>query len=96
PEGTRTMHLENARAVPLFFAAPPPASISCAQLQALRMPVVMGVGELSPVFFEVPAKAATRCIPGSTLLVVPGGRHHWPVTSPADFTETLLVFLKRQ
>jgi pimeloyl-ACP methyl ester carboxylesterase len=96
PEATRTMHLENARAVPLFFAAPPPPAISCAQLGALRMPVLMGVGELSPVFFQAPARAASRCIAGSTLLVVPGGRHHWPVTAPGDFSDALLVFLKRQ
>jgi hypothetical protein len=44
----------------------------------------------------VPAKAASHCIPGSTYLVVPNARHHWPVTSPSAFTETLLVFLKRQ
>ncbi|MGH7646003.1 MAG: alpha/beta fold hydrolase [Gemmatimonadales bacterium] len=96
PEATRTMHLENARAVPLFFAAPPPPALSCAQLGALKMPVVMGVGELSPVFFQLPAKAASQCIPGSNLLVVPGGRHHWPVTAPGDFTAALLVFLNRQ
>jgi pimeloyl-ACP methyl ester carboxylesterase len=60
------------------------------------MPVLMGVGELSPVFFQAPARAASRCITGSTLLVVPGGRHHWPVTAPGDFSDALLVFLKRQ
>jgi pimeloyl-ACP methyl ester carboxylesterase len=96
PPATRAMHLDNARAVPLFFAAPPPPSVSCAQLGALRMPVAMGVGELSPVFFQAPAKAANRCIPGSTLVIVPNGRHHWPVTAPAGFTEALLAFLKRQ
>jgi pimeloyl-ACP methyl ester carboxylesterase len=95
PTGVRTMHLENARAVPLFFAAPPPPSVSCAQLGALKMSVAMGVGELSPVFFQVPARAASRCVPGSTLIVIPNGRHHWPVTAPADFTETLLAFLGR-
>jgi pimeloyl-ACP methyl ester carboxylesterase len=95
PASTRAMHLENARAVPLFFAAPPPPPVSCGQLGALKIPVAMGVGELSPVFFQAPAKAAARCISGSTLIVVPNGRHHWPVTAPADFTETLLAFLKR-
>jgi pimeloyl-ACP methyl ester carboxylesterase len=95
PAATRVMHLDNARAIPLFFAAPPPPSVSCAQLGALKMPVAMGVGELSPVFFQAPARAATACIPGSTLVVVASGRHHWPVTAPADFTATLLAFLKQ-
>lgn len=95
PAGVRTMHLENARALPLFFAAPPPPAVSCAQLGGLKMPVAMGVGELSPVFFQVPARTASRCIPGSMLIVVPKGRHHWPVTAPADFSDTLLAFLGR-
>ena len=93
PMGVRTMHMENARAIPLYFAAPPPPSVSCAQLAALKMPVAIGVGELSPVFFQIPARAANRCVPGPTLIVVPNGRHHWPVTAPFDFTETLLAFL---
>jgi pimeloyl-ACP methyl ester carboxylesterase len=96
PAATRAMHLENARAVPLLFAAPPPPSISCAQLAQLKMPVAMGVGELSPAHYGVPAKGAKRCAPGLTLIVVPKASHHWPVTAPAGFTETLLAFLKRQ
>jgi pimeloyl-ACP methyl ester carboxylesterase len=96
PPSVRAMHLENARAVPLFFAAPPPPAVTCAQLGQLKMPVVVGVGELSPVFFGVPAKGANRCMPGSTFIVVPKERHHWPVTSPSSFTDTLLIFLKRQ
>jgi pimeloyl-ACP methyl ester carboxylesterase len=96
PAATRTMHLENARSVPLLLAAPPPPSISCAQLGQLKMPVAMGVGEYSPLHYEVPAKGASRCLPGLTLIVVPKESHHWPITSPAAFTERLLVFLKRQ
>lgn len=95
PAVTRTMHLDNARAVPLFFAAPPPPAITCSQLARLKTPVAVGVGELSPVFFHVPARAASRCIPGATLVVVPNERHHWPVTSPSAFTETVLSFLQR-
>jgi pimeloyl-ACP methyl ester carboxylesterase len=96
PAATRTMHLENARAVPLFFAAPPPPSISCTQLGQLKMPLAYAVGELSAPLFIVPAKGASRCVPGLALMVVPNERHHWPVTSAAAFTESVLVFLKRQ
>jgi pimeloyl-ACP methyl ester carboxylesterase len=95
PEATRIMHLENARAVPLLFAAPPPPSISCAQLGLLKMPVAMGVGEFSPAHYGVPARGAKQCVPGLTLIVVPKESHHWPVTAPADFTATLLAVLKQ-
>jgi pimeloyl-ACP methyl ester carboxylesterase len=80
----------------LPLRAPPPPAVTCAQLGQLKMPVAVGVGELSPVFFGVPAKGANRCVPGSTFIVVPKERHHWPVTTPSSFTDTLLVFLKRQ
>jgi pimeloyl-ACP methyl ester carboxylesterase len=96
PTPTRTMHLENARAVPLLLAAPPPPSVSCAQLRQLKMPVAMGVGEFSPPHYVVPAKGASRCLPGLTLLVVPKQSHHWPIIAPDDFTQALLAFLKQR
>jgi len=96
PPPIRTMFIDNARALPLLFGAPPPPPITCAQLGRLRMPVAIALGEATPVFYATPAREAHRCMPGSTLIVVPSERHFWPVHAPSAFTGTLFAFLKRQ
>jgi pimeloyl-ACP methyl ester carboxylesterase len=94
PPAVRSMHLDNARTMPLLFAAPPPPAISCAQLGQIKVPVAIAKGELARPAFRIPADTASRCIPGSRLAVVLQGRHTAPATSPAAFNEVLLGFLK--
>ena len=95
PPGPKGVALENARTVPLDLAAPPPPSITCAQLGAIKAPTAVVRGELTPPFFRIPADTANRCIPGSLLIVVPNTRHLWPAQEPAAFNQTLLEFLAK-
>ena len=93
--GRRGVALENARTMPLDLAAPPPPSITCAQLGAIKAPTAVVRGELTPPFFRITADTANRCIPGSLLIVVPNTRHLWPAQEPAAFNQTLLEFLAK-
>ena len=93
PPGPKGVALENARTLPLYFAAPPPPSITCAQLGAIKAPTAVVRGELTPPFFRIIADTANRCIPGSLLIVVPNTRHLWPAQEPSAFNQTLLEFL---
>ena len=95
PRGPKGVALENARTLPLDLAAPPPPSITCAQLGAIKAPTAVVRGELTPPFFRIPADTANRCIPGSRLIVVPNTRHLWPAQEPAAFNQTLLEFLAK-
>jgi pimeloyl-ACP methyl ester carboxylesterase len=95
PRGPKGVALENARTLPLFFAAPPPPSITCAQLGAIKAPTAVVRGELTPPFFRIIADTAKRCILGSRLIVVPNTRHLWPAQDPAAFNQTLLEFLAK-
>lgn len=45
--GWRAMQLDNARAVLLMFAAPPPPQVTCQQLAQIKVPVVVARGELT-------------------------------------------------
>lgn len=90
----RTMMLENARMLPLLFTAPPPPPVTCEQLGQVKVPVAIARGELSRPLFRVLADTASRCIPGSKLIVVPGARHPWPMQEPAAFTEAVMDFLE--
>lgn len=93
PAAVRAMMLDNARMLPLLFAAPPPPPISCEQLGQLRMPAAIARGELTRPFYRICADAASRCIPGCRTIVVPGARHLWPAQDPAAFNATLLDWL---
>lgn len=95
PRGPKGVALENARTLPLLFAAPPPPSITCSHLGAIKAPTAVVRGEFTPPFFRIPADTAHRCIPGSLLIVVPNTRHLWPAQEPAAFNQTLLKFLAK-
>ncbi len=94
PAATRSATLDNARTLPLQFGAPPPPPISCAQLSHITVPVAIAVGELTRPFYRILADTASRCIPGSRLIVIPKGRHSAPPEAPSAFNEALLGFLK--
>lgn len=95
PRGPKDVALANARTLPLQFAAFPPPSITCAQLGAIKAPTAVVRGEMTPPFFRIIADTASRCIPGSLLIVAPNTRHLWPVQVPAAFNQTLLEFLAK-
>jgi pimeloyl-ACP methyl ester carboxylesterase len=58
------------------------------------VPVAVVKGELTRPFFRIAADTASRCIPGSRLIVIPNGRHNAPAEVPAAFNDALLRFLK--
>jgi len=90
----RTVLIENARVLPLMFAAPPPPLGTCAQLAQIKVPVAIALGDLTRPFYRVIAEAASRCIPGSLLIKIPQARHLWPTQDPSAFNEVLLGFLR--
>ena len=89
------MHLDNARTVPLHMVAPPPQPTTCTQVGTLKVPITITRGELTRPFFKILAEATSRCIPGSQLIVIKGGRHGSPNQQPESFNEALLAFLAR-
>jgi pimeloyl-ACP methyl ester carboxylesterase len=93
PPSIHAMLLDNARTLPLFYAAPPPPQITCEQLGKLKMPVTIAKGDSTRPFYKIAADTASRCIPGSKLVVIPNGRHVTPAQNPAAFNEVVLTFL---
>jgi len=93
PTDWRAMQLDNARTLPLMFAAPQPPNITCEQLAQIRVPVAVVRGELTRPYFRIMSDTASRCIPRSKLIVVPGARHMWPAQEPAAFSAAVRSFL---
>lgn len=96
PPGWRAMQLDNARTLPLMFAAPPSPKITCEQLAQIKVPVAVVRGELTRPYFRIISDATSRCVPGSKLIVVPGARHLWPGQAPAAFSAAVRSFLASQ
>ncbi len=97
PSTMRTVHLDNARTIPLHFGAPPPAApITCAQLTSIKAPVGVTKGDQTRPFFRILADNTGRCIPGSEVLTISNARHLAPYENPAAFNDALLAFLARQ
>ena len=94
PPTTHAIMIDNARMLPLLFAAPPPPPISCAQLGQIKAPVMIARGELTRPVYRIMADTASRCVPGSRLTVVPKARHLWPGQDPSAFNRLVLDFLK--
>ena len=94
PSTARSATLDSARTLPLLFGAPPPPPITCAELEHIKVPVAIAVGELARPSYRILADTASRCIRGSRLIVIPQGRHSAPTEAPAAFNEALLGFLK--
>jgi pimeloyl-ACP methyl ester carboxylesterase len=93
PPAIRTMLLDNARTLPISFAAPPPPAITCEQLGRIKVPTTVAVGELTRPFYKIAAGAVARCIPGAKLVVIPKGRHAAAVQATSAFNDVLLRFL---
>jgi len=96
PAAGRTMALDNARTLPLQFAAPSPLPLTRAQLAEIGVPVAIVRGAQTRPCYQIVADATGRCIPGAKCIVVAGARHLWPVQAPAAFNDLLLGFLETQ
>ena len=96
PAAARAIFVDNARTVPLHFAAPAAEAVTCADLARLDLPAEVTLGELTRPFFRILAETTARCIPGARLSVIEGARHLAPLESAPAFNRTLLQFLSRQ
>ena len=93
PAAVRTMLLDNARTLPISFAAPPPPTITCEQVGQIKVPTTVAVGELTRPFYKIASSAVARCIPGAKLVEIPKGRHAAAVQATSAFNDALLRFL---
>src|SRR5207237_100175 len=79
PDSVQAVMSENARTLALLFAAPPP-ELTCGDLGHLGpTTVVVARGDATRLFYKIAAEWTARCVPASTLVVVPNARHLLPV-----------------
>ena len=93
PDELRHRFVDNARTVPLA-AAPQPA-VSCADLQRLRVPVLLIQGELSDPEYHAVIDGVGECVASAERVEIRGAPHTMHRTHTANFNAALLAFLQR-
>jgi pimeloyl-ACP methyl ester carboxylesterase len=95
PPAVRAMLVDNARTLRISSAAPPPPTITCEQLEQIKVPTTVAVGELTRPFYKIAATSVARCIHGAKLVMIPKGRHAAPVQATSAFNDALLKFFSQ-
>ena len=93
PPERRRVQLDSARVLPLLLAQPPPPSLTCEDLRALRMPASVAWGDRTRPFFGVVSRAAARCLGGGQTEVA-GATHMWPEEQPRELVGLLERILR--
>jgi pimeloyl-ACP methyl ester carboxylesterase len=95
PEWQR-MFRENARTLPLAFAAPPAPSTPCDTLKTIKKPTLIVSGAQTSGFFPLIDEALAKCISGAKELTLPNVNHDGPARDPKAFSRAILEFLSKQ
>ena len=95
PQDRQTRVLDNARTLPLVFAAPPPPVITCDMLKSFARPTLVMRGEKTQAFYTLIAEAIGKCVPGAQLVALPNVNHDGPRRDPAAFSAAVLDFLSK-
>jgi pimeloyl-ACP methyl ester carboxylesterase len=96
PQAVQTRVLDNARTVPLMFAAPAPPAITCDLLKNFPQPTLVMRGEKTRVVYALVSGAISKCVPGARLVVLQNVHHDGPSRDPAAFTGAVFEFLSRR
>jgi pimeloyl-ACP methyl ester carboxylesterase len=94
PEALRRMWLDNFSAK--RPAAPPPKPLTCARLGALSTPTLALGAEYGMPYSRRIVDVLARCVPGSSVVVIPSVTHFMSYQDPDVFNATVLDFLARQ
>ena len=92
PAELRQIVTDNARTLPLLFAAPL-VPVPCDTLRGVKVPTLFVRGQRTPEFFAKTNEFAGRCIAGSRQAVVSGASHVMSYDNPSGFNRAVLDFI---
>ena len=95
PAAQRTVLAANARTVALQMNSTARATVSCAELQRLNIPVLVFGGDRSPRLMLMTNEALSRCLPRAEQVTVSNASHLVHSMNPKAYNHALLSFLDR-
>jgi pimeloyl-ACP methyl ester carboxylesterase len=84
--------LDNARTLPVLFAAPQP-TITCDTVRGIKVPTLVIRGERTPRFFTAMNTAVSKCIAGSKAVTIPNASHAMSFDNPVEFNRAVMGFI---
>lgn len=85
PQKARAMQLDNARTMPLLWAAPP-WEVTCDVLRVFGKPTLIVHGAESNAYWSHVAEVMDECLPEAEVIAQPGVNHDGPVRDPRGFS----------
>jgi esterase len=96
PPARQQRWLDNAKTLAPMYAGPVPAPVSCEQLGALKVPVLVMGGGKSRANFRYGNEMLLSCLPkGTSFAVVPDAPHMWYPIHPQAGAEAILAFIAK-
>jgi pimeloyl-ACP methyl ester carboxylesterase len=92
PPEMRQGLMDNARTLPLLFAAPE-TPIPCEALRRIKAPTLIVRGDRTPRFFTATNAAVGRCISGSKAVTISNASHGMSLDNPTEFNRAVLEFI---
>lgn len=96
PRETQAMVLDQARTLPLLFAAPAPPAITCDVLKNFTWPTLVMWGAKTQPYFALISEAISKCVPGAQRAILQNVHHDGPRRDPAAFSALLFEFLAKR
>jgi pimeloyl-ACP methyl ester carboxylesterase len=94
PQAIQEQLRTNAATIGPTYAAPAPR-VTCEQVGALRLPVLVLRGEQTRLWYQLIAGATAGCIPGAEAAVVPAAGHMAIVENPSATAGLIAAFIAR-
>jgi pimeloyl-ACP methyl ester carboxylesterase len=95
PQTTKIRVLENARTMPLLFAAPQPPAITCDALRKFTLPTLVMRGEKTHAFYVLITEGIGKCVQGARHVILKNVNHDGPARDPAAFSAAIFEFLSK-
>ncbi|WP_172329209.1 alpha/beta fold hydrolase [Mangrovicoccus sp. HB161399] len=93
PEEWRNVWRENGRTIPPFLSAPAGDTATCADLSAVRVPILVVRGAQSTVYDVMMAERLAACAANALVLAMPDSNHDGPYRHPDLFAAMIGSFL---
>jgi pimeloyl-ACP methyl ester carboxylesterase len=88
--------LDNAKTLSPMYTGAAPAPVTCEQLAAIKVPVLVMSGEKTRAIFRYGNERLINCLPkGTATAMIPNSPHLWYPINPSGGAEAIIAFIAK-